>query len=199
MPGIGYQGTSGWLLRGMTRDPIVTDHTDRLARADNRAWLRSVPRTPALDVPAWLLTEPGRSRRTPLMIEISTSPATTTLTIAGDLDLAERDQFPEITARVVGLRRQLLVLDMCRVTFMDSTGAAFLISLADAGRRRGGATVLRGCDERDLFVLEVCGALDLFRIDADHECPPVADDADLTAARKPAVPRPRPHGRAVDA
>ncbi|WP_098458194.1 STAS domain-containing protein [Flavimobilis soli] len=133
------------------------------------------------------------------MIEISTSPATTTLTIAGDLDLAERDQFPEITARVVGLRRQLLVLDMCRVTFMDSTGAAFLISLADAGRRRGGATVLRGCDERDLFVLEVCGALDLFRIDADHECPPVADDADLTAARKPAVPRPRPHGRAVDA
>lgn len=105
------------------------------------------------------------------MIEISTSPATTTLAITGDLDLTERDQFPEITARVTGLRRQLLVLDMCGVTFMDSTGAAFLISLADAGRRRGGATVLRGCDDRDLFVLEVCGALDLFRIDADHACP----------------------------
>src|SRR5690606_25230527 len=68
------------------------------------------------------------------MIEIATSPATTTLVIAGDLDLAERDQFPEIAARVVGLRRQLLVIDMCRVTFMDSTGAAFLISLADSGR-----------------------------------------------------------------
>src|SRR6478752_869893 len=106
------------------------------------------------------------------MIEISTSPATTTLVIAGDLDLAERDQFPEIAARVVGLRRQLLVIDMCRVTFMDSTGAAFLISLADAGRKRGGATVLRGCDDRDLFVLEVCGALELFRIDADHRCEP---------------------------
>lgn len=104
------------------------------------------------------------------MIEISTSPATTTLVIAGDLDLAAREQFPEITARVVGLRRQLLVLDMCRVTFMDSTGAAFIISLADAGRRRGGATVLRGCDDRDLFVLEVCGALDLFRIDGEHAC-----------------------------
>ncbi|MGP7961452.1 STAS domain-containing protein [Sanguibacter sp. A247] len=109
------------------------------------------------------------------MIQIATSPATTTLTITGDLDLAERDQFPEITARVVGLRRQLLVLDMCGVTFMDSTGAAFLIALADAGRRRGGATVLRGCDERDLFVLEVCGALELFRIDTDHAC--ARDDA----------------------
>ena len=104
------------------------------------------------------------------MIEIATSSTTTTLVITGDLDLAERDQFPEIAARVVGLRRQLLVIDMCRVTFMDSTGAAFLISLADSGRKRGGATVLRGADERDLFVLEVCGALDMFRVDSEHGC-----------------------------
>lgn len=111
------------------------------------------------------------------MIEIAMSPATTTLTIVGDLDLLERDQFPEVTARVAGLRRQLLVVDMCRVTFMDSTGAAFLISLADAGRKRGGATVLRGCSERDLFVLEVCGALELFRVDAEHSCPSVPSGA----------------------
>ena len=119
------------------------------------------------------------------MIQIATSPATTTLVIAGDLDLAERDQFPEIAARVVGLRRQLLVIDMCRVTFMDSTGAAFLISLADSGRKRGGATVLRGCDDRDLFVLEVCGALELFRIDPDHSCAPVTP-----AGGVPATPAP---------
>ena len=104
------------------------------------------------------------------MIEISASPTTTTLTVTGDLDLAERDQFPEIAARVVGLRHQLLVVDMCAVTFMDSTGAAFLISLADSARKRGGATVLRGADDRDLFVIEICGALDLFRIDVDHHC-----------------------------
>jgi len=106
------------------------------------------------------------------MIEVSMSPATATLVISGDLDLAEREQFPEVAARVTGLRRQLLVIDMCRVTFMDSTGAAFLMSLADSGRKRGGATVLRGCDERDLFVLEICGAMSMFRIDADHVCPP---------------------------
>lgn len=106
------------------------------------------------------------------MIEIATSPTTTTVAIVGDLDLAERSQFPEIAARVGGLRRQLLVIDMCGATFMDSTGAAFLISLADASRRRGGVTVLRGCDERDLFVLEICGALELFRIDANHHCLP---------------------------
>lgn len=107
------------------------------------------------------------------MIEISTSPTTTTLVLSGDLDLAERDQFPGVAARIVGLRRQLLVLDMCRVTFMDSTGAAFLISLADAARKRGGTVVLRGCSERELFVLEVCGALGLFTLERDHACPPV--------------------------
>jgi anti-sigma B factor antagonist len=119
------------------------------------------------------------------MIEIATSSTTTTLVIAGDLDLAERDQFPEITARVVGLRRQLVVIDMCRVTFMDSTGAAFLISLADAGRKRGGATVLRGADERDLFVLEVCGALDLFRVDGDHRCEPATPASGFPQAPLP--------------
>jgi anti-anti-sigma factor len=116
------------------------------------------------------------------MIEIATSPSTTTLVIAGDLDIVERDQFPELTARVTGLRRQLLVVDMCRVTFMDSTGAAFLISLADAARRRGGATVLRNPDPRELFVLEVCGALDLFRIDAAHRCPPDASAGEVAVA-----------------
>ena len=113
------------------------------------------------------------------MLEISMSSTATTLTISGDLDLAERDQFPEVAARVTGLRRQLLVVDMCGVTFMDSTGAAFLMSLADAARKRGGATVLRGCSERELFVLEVCGALPMFRIDGQHECPP---DHDAPAA-----------------
>lgn len=124
------------------------------------------------------------------MIEIATSSTTTTLVIAGDLDLAERDQFPEIAARVVGLRRQLLVLDMCRVTFMDSTGAAFLISLADSGRKRGGATVIRGADERDLFVLEVCGALDLFRVDTDHRCESAAPGPGTGPVQLPQRPRP---------
>ena len=127
------------------------------------------------------------------MIEISTSSATTTLIVTGDLDVGERDQFPEITARIVGLRRQLLVVDMCRVTFMDSTGAAFLISLADAGLRRGGATVLRGADPRDLFVLEICGALELFRVDAEHACDDAAGPSRFAGAaddedREPPVP-----------
>jgi anti-anti-sigma factor len=104
------------------------------------------------------------------MIKLSSSTTSATVTVSGDLDLAERDQFPELVARISGLRRQLLVLDLCRTTFVDSTGAAFLISLAEATGRRGGVTLLRGADERSMFVLEVCGALDMFRIDDQHSC-----------------------------
>ncbi|SDQ87529.1 STAS domain-containing protein [Quadrisphaera sp. DSM 44207] len=104
------------------------------------------------------------------MIELSTTPTTATVTVTGDLDLAERGSFPEIAARVAGLRRQLLVADLCATTFLDSSGAAFLISLAESARRRGGVVVLRGASERELFVLEVCGALESFRVDARHRC-----------------------------
>ena len=106
------------------------------------------------------------------MIELSTSSTTATVTVTGDLDLAERSQFPGVTARVSGLRRQLVVVDLCATTFLDLTGAAFLISLAETTRRRGGTTVLRGASERVLYVLEICGALDAFRLDAHHACGP---------------------------
>ena len=104
------------------------------------------------------------------MIEITASPTSVTLVAVGDLDLAERDQFPEMVARINGLQRPMLVVDMCQVDFMDSAGAGFLISLAGAAAQRGGTTVLRGIAPRDEFVLEVCGALEMFQIDRDHAC-----------------------------
>ncbi|MEJ5913082.1 STAS domain-containing protein [Pseudokineococcus sp. 1T1Z-3] len=106
------------------------------------------------------------------MIELSTTPTTAVLVVSGDLDLSARGEFPELVARVSGLRRQLLVVDLCETTFLDSTGAAFLISLADVTSRRGGVTSLRGGDDRTLYVLEVCGALGMFRVDEGHRCEP---------------------------
>jgi anti-anti-sigma factor len=104
------------------------------------------------------------------VIEVAVSPTTVTLMVVGDLDLAERDQFPETAARVEELQRPALVVDMCQVTFMDSAGAGFLISLAGAVAQRGGTTLLRGITPRDEFVLEVCGALEMFQVDRDHTC-----------------------------
>ena len=104
------------------------------------------------------------------MLEISTTPATTTISVVGDLDVTIRDQFPEAIARVSSLGRHLMVLDLCRLDFMDSTGAAFVASVAEATRRVGGVAMLRGADEQAAFVLEVCGVLPGFRVDEGHSC-----------------------------
>ena len=104
------------------------------------------------------------------MLEISTSPGTTTISVVGDLDVTIRDQFPEAIARVSALGRHLMVLDLCRLDFMDSTGAAFVAAVAEATRRAGGLAMLRGADEQATFVLEVCGVLPAFRVDEEHAC-----------------------------
>ncbi|ACV10049.1 STAS domain-containing protein [Jonesia denitrificans] len=111
------------------------------------------------------------------MFEIATTPMATTVVISGDLDLASRDQFLEVAARLTSLRRSLLTIDMCDVRFMDSTGAAFLISLAETGQRRGWLTVLRGSSDAHRFVLDICGATHLFRFDTEHYCHHTASPA----------------------
>lgn len=104
------------------------------------------------------------------MFEISATPIATTVAISGDLDYSAKAQFPEIVTRIASLNQRLLTIDLCEVGFLDSTGAAFLISLAETGQRRGWLTVLRGCSPDNRFVLDVCGALSLFRLDSGHSC-----------------------------
>jgi anti-sigma B factor antagonist len=108
------------------------------------------------------------------VLEISTSSGTTTISVVGDLDVTVRDQFPEATARVAALGRHLMVLDLCRMDFMDSTGAAFVAAVAETTHRSGGVAMLRGADEQAAFVLDVCGVLPLFRVDDAHACEPSA-------------------------
>ncbi|WP_109772917.1 STAS domain-containing protein [Quadrisphaera granulorum] len=108
------------------------------------------------------------------MIEASVSGATLTVSAEGDLDLAERARFPELTARASKADVEEVVVDLCSVAFVDSAGAAFLIVLAETAKRAGARAVLRGADERVSFVLELCGALDAYDVDVAHRCAPSA-------------------------
>lgn len=104
------------------------------------------------------------------MIEVAASGSGMLVTIRGDLDLAARDH-AEATLRRIGLReRANITVDLCRMDFMDSTGAAWIAALVEQDRRLGGRTVLRGGSPRDLFVLEVCGVLDRVEVDTTHHC-----------------------------
>jgi len=106
------------------------------------------------------------------VLELSVTPLAVVLTVVGDLDLVERDAFPDLLTRARAARRPLLVVDGCRLTFLDSTGAALLTTLAVEARERGGQAVLRGASSQATYVLGVLGALALFRVDAGHRCEP---------------------------
>jgi len=104
------------------------------------------------------------------MIELSTTTSSTVVTVSGDLDVSERGHFPDVVARVNELRRPQLVVDLCRADFVDTSGAWFLVSLAERTQSRHGVSVLRGADDRSLYVLDVIGALHLFQVDEHHFC-----------------------------
>jgi anti-anti-sigma factor len=104
------------------------------------------------------------------MIEMSTTTSTTVVTVAGDLDVSERSLFDDVVTRVNELRRPRLVVDLCAADWVDSAGATFLVSLAERTRSRGGVSVLRGADDRCLFVLDVTDALRHFTVDEHHVC-----------------------------
>ena len=104
------------------------------------------------------------------MIDVAASGSGMLVTIIGDLDLSARGP-AEAALRRIGLReRPNLTVDLCRMRFMDSTGAAWIAALVEQDKRYGGSTVLRGARPRDLFVLEVCGVLDRVEVDSTHRC-----------------------------
>ncbi|SEE63634.1 STAS domain-containing protein [Ruania alba] len=112
------------------------------------------------------------------MIEVSTSGTGAQITVTDDLDLATGAAADAVQRRLALLERPMITVDLCRMNFMDSTGAAWLITLADQSRHRDGRVHLLGASARDLFVLEVCGAIDLFTINHRHQC---ADATHATA------------------
>ncbi|WP_022916953.1 STAS domain-containing protein [Ruania albidiflava] len=104
------------------------------------------------------------------MIDVVTSTGGLLVTITGDLDLARRDEADAALRRIALRERPNLTVDLCGMTFMDSTGAAWLTALVEHDRGLGGRPVLRGAGPRDLFVLEVCGLLDRVEVDTTHRC-----------------------------
>ncbi|UFU06045.1 STAS domain-containing protein [Ruania halotolerans] len=105
------------------------------------------------------------------MIDVSTSATGARITVSEDLDLASRESADAVARRLALLERPAITVDLCRMDFMDSTGAAWLISLAGQSIQRDGTISLLGASARDLFVLQVCGALDLFDVNHRHQCP----------------------------
>lgn len=104
--------------------------------------------------------------------------------LAGQVDAALREDASR--AMDVMVRRQLpVVLDTTALTFIDSTGLAFLIQCAVTGRASGVAVDLPRPPTQLTDLLDVVGARSLFEPPATHGAagPPAGRAPDQRAAR----------------
>lgn len=86
-----------------------------------------------------------------------------TLTLEGDLDMVSKDEF--VTASRAALGRpgcQALVVDMAKVTFIDSTGIGGLVEIRREARESDRTLTVANPSSRVLRLLELTGLSSVF-------------------------------------
>ena len=93
--------------------------------------------------------------------------------LSGELDIASAPKLDEEVARLEGEGHALIVIDLRRLEFMDSSGLRALLAADTRARTRGGRLVIVRGDERIQRVLRIT------RLDERLE---LVDDAETVAA-----------------
>lgn len=98
-------------------------------------------------------------------IETRDDGGTIRLAVTGDLDLASESRlYDEVTRRLPSLDGNRVLLDLTRVTFLDSSGLRALLRCRDAAEQAGHPlTLVLGGNERVRGLLDVAGVTAWFR------------------------------------
>jgi len=102
-------------------------------------------------------------------IRVETEPGLTVVRMVGEIDVALREQASgSMVAALTG--DGAIVVDASEVTFIDSSGLAFVMQLLRAAREAGIAVTLRDPSRAVRDVLEIVGAASLLP-EPDDEVP----------------------------
>lgn len=110
------------------------------------------------------------------------TPATTLVSVAGELDLHTLPQLESALAGLDGRETPTLIVDLTDVTFLDSTALGSLVVEARRRAARGHALLLVCDDRTTLRTFEVTGVLRYFDVrrtlrDAVEHAPPQTEPA----------------------
>jgi anti-sigma B factor antagonist len=97
-------------------------------------------------------------------VDASNDGPTTTIRVAGELDLATSPQLQAACATAIERRPTTLRIDMSEVTFLDSTGISVLVQAHKQLEAEGGTLVLYGLNDHARRVLDVAGLGAFFRV-----------------------------------
>lgn len=113
----------------------------------------------------------------PFAIDVHRLPDHVRVVVSGDVDLASASRFSAVAIEALGMEPILMVVDLQRVSFMDSSGLSVLVLLRRKARNHRGALRLV-TNRRVDAVLKLAGLAAVFESHADVD---EAPDGDLTA------------------
>jgi anti-sigma B factor antagonist len=90
-------------------------------------------------------------------IQTVTEGPTTTLRVAGEVDLATADELNQAAAAALEGGTKALVIDLAEVTFLDSTGLAVLVAVTNQTSAGGISLTIRDPAPRVRNVIRITG------------------------------------------
>jgi anti-anti-sigma factor len=79
------------------------------------------------------------------------------LTVVGDLDIESADTFATLGRRAVEHGDAVLIIDLSKCEFLDSTGIGSLVTVRNAAEDAGARIYLQGESQRVTRVLDIAG------------------------------------------
>ena len=84
--------------------------------------------------------------------------------LEGDVDIYSAPQFKDVLLQGIEEGAQRIIVDLAKVTFIDSSGLGVLVSGAKRVRRHKGTLDIVCCDENIARILEITGLDRIFAI-----------------------------------
>lgn len=111
------------------------------------------------------MTDLGELTGDSLTIEIGAEPNGVVLTLSGELDLATTPRLAAALTEVARGDHARIVLELQRLTFMDSTGLGLIVRTDQEGRAAGRPLVLRHPQQQVRRLLELSDTLDRLTVE----------------------------------
>ena len=105
-------------------------------------------------------------------LDESTAGSLFRLELTGEIDMAREDELAKLRQAFEASGRPRAVVDLSQVTFIDSTGLAFLIALRDITETRHGAVELHDPSPTVIRLLRAVALDQVFEVSKNGHGPP---------------------------
>jgi anti-sigma B factor antagonist len=107
----------------------------------------------------------------PFHVGVSRSDGRVVIGVEGELDLATAPQLRDSLVALSEEGQTQVVLDLTRLSFIDSTGLSVLVMALNRARADGGSVLLRNPSQSVLRILEITGLVLVFTIENKDAVP----------------------------